>query len=387
MGPTLIVLLCLTMFANTFSIGAFPALLPELGSVVGLSDWQLGTLAGAFGFARMLADIPVGLFITHHLRWALLGAPLLLAAGVLTLASGGSFPVLLLGRALLGVAHATGIVAALTAVLRYSAGWRLGSALNAVEFSAMLGILGGTVVLGLLPTRFAWNTALLLACAPQLIGILVAPLLFRALPATPAGPDAPLFARRATRQDAGEHAGSTPRILLAFAAGGAVAVAYSTVEQFAIPLRGSREFGLDRAGVARLLMLTQLSDIVALLPVGVLSDRRGAAPVLVLILYTMALATALVGFGGLPLLTVGCGLFGLAMAGWMLPLSVLRGETSPDQVAWRTALYRVIVDAGLFLGPFASGLLGTYQVGLLPGACAVALAAVGTLLLGRQRVG
>ena len=37
------------------------------------------------------------------------------------------------------------------------------------------------------------------------------------------------------------HASLVP---LAFAAGGLVALTYSTMEQFVVPLRGSREFGL-----------------------------------------------------------------------------------------------------------------------------------------------
>lgn len=93
----LIVILCVTIFGNTFSIGSFPVVLPELGRVAGLPDWQLGVVAAAFGFARMLSDVPVGLFITHHLRRALVLAPLVIIAGVLCLGTGG--PVGEIGRA------------------------------------------------------------------------------------------------------------------------------------------------------------------------------------------------------------------------------------------------------------------------------------------------
>ena len=71
----LIVLLCLTGATTTVSIGAFPALLPELGMAGRLADWQIGALAGTFGLARMLSNLPVGLFITHHLGRALILAP------------------------------------------------------------------------------------------------------------------------------------------------------------------------------------------------------------------------------------------------------------------------------------------------------------------------
>ena len=150
-----------------------------------------------------------------------------------------------------------------------------------------------------------------------------------------------------------------------------------------IPVRASREFDLPRAGVARLLMVMQLFDIVALVPVGLLADRRGARPVLGVILFVLAGGHVLVSFGALPVVVAGCALFGLGMAGWMLPLSVLRRETPPERVAWRTALYRVSVDAGMFLGPFLAGLLGARNAGVLAGAAVAALAATGALLLAR----
>src|SRR5256885_10502347 len=77
----LLVMLCLTTGLQTFSIGAFPALLPELGRGAVLADWQLGAVAGAFGFARVLTDLPAGLLMTHHVRRALLAAPVFVLAG------------------------------------------------------------------------------------------------------------------------------------------------------------------------------------------------------------------------------------------------------------------------------------------------------------------
>src|SRR2546422_10381652 len=54
------------------------------------------------------------------------------------------------------------------------------------------------------------------------------------------------------------------------------------------------------------------------------------------------------------------------MAGWMLPVGLLRAATPASQVAWRTARFRVFVDGGMFLGPFASGLLGAAHARVLP---------------------
>ena len=388
----LIVLLCLSGATTTISIGAFPALLPELGAAGGLADWQLGAVAGVFGLARMLANLPVGLFITHHLWRALVLAPGLTLIGAGILALGGGFGTLVLGRAVMGVGHTLTMLGGLTAILRYRAGPGLASSLNAVEFSAMLGVLSGAALLSVLPRSVDWNVALLIACAPVVVNLLLLPALRRALPRGNLTGSRPLFARsQSTAPAGGGSAAEAPRpaaalALLAVVAGAAVAVSYSMVEQFAIPLRGSREFGLDRAGIARLLMLSQVADLVALLPLGALADRRGTPVVLGAVLVVFAVALALIGFGSLPLMTVGCVLFGLSMAGWMLPLGILRAATPPAQVAWRTALYRVSVDGGMFAGPFVSGLLGARHAGVLPGVMMTVLAVVGVALLVQARL-
>jgi MFS family permease len=379
----LIVLLCVTVLGNTFALGCFPALLPELGRAGGLPDWQLGLLAGLFGLARMLADVPAGLFITHHLRRAIVVGPCILAAGVLCLGAGGPFPVLVAGRVLMGLGHTLSMLGGLTAILRHQPAGRLTASLNAFELSAMIGMLGGLAVLGALPARLGWNVAFVVTSAPQLLGFLVLPLTLAALPAAPAPSGAPLFARAPSRPGGIEPISFPGGV--AFVAGGVAAVTYATVEQFLIPVRGSRELGLDRGGIAGLLMVSQLFDAAALLPVGILSDRREPGRVLGVVLLVLALATLCIAFGDLPVLLTGCALFGLGMAGWMLPLSVLRRETPAEQIAWRTALYRVGVDAGLFLGPFLSGLLTGRLAGLLPATLAAALVVTGLLVLRHPR--
>jgi MFS family permease len=374
--------------ANTVSIGAFPALLPELGASAGLADWQLGAVAGAFGFARMLMDVPSGLFMTHHLARALRVGPVVMLSGAVLVGSGAGFGVLLLGRALMGAGHTLFTLGALTAILRHHAGAGLATALAATEFTAMLGVLIGAGLVAVLPRAVEWNVALLIACAPVLATFALLPALARALPRPDHAGPRPLFARSAAAS-APEPAGGRARPwlgLLAGTAGAAVAICYATVEQFVIPVRGSREFDLDRAGIARLLMLSQGVDILAVLPLGALADRRGAPSVLGGVLLVMASGVGLVAFGTLPLMVAGCALFGLAMAGWTLPLTILRMATPPGQVSWRTALYRVAVDGGMCLGPLVSGILTARHAGILPALMIVVLAATAVTLLARRRL-
>jgi hypothetical protein len=65
----------------------------------------------------------------------------------------------------------------------------------------------------------------------------------------------------------------------------------------------------------------------------------------------------------------------------MLPLGLLRAETSRERIGWLTALYRVSVDAGMFLGPFLSGFLGAARAGILPVFFAAAMIAMAVRLL------
>ena len=293
---------------------------------------------------------------TRRLAAALTLAPITLLAGMLLLATAGPLPVLVLGRLLTGLAHTLIMVGSLTAVLQDKPGPRASIRLNTLEFSGMLGVLGGLVLVGLLPERWRWNVTLLAATAPALVALPAALVLARYFPArlgsTPraaAGPVAVAPARRRA---------PPPIVRLMFALGVIMALAWSAVSQFVIPLRGTREFGLDRAGVSALLSVAQLVDLAVLLPVGWLADRVGRPPVLAGVAAVLGVGLFAVGLGTLPLMGIGCALFGLGMAGWMLPLGVIREHTDLARLGWRTGVYRVGVDGAIFLGPLICGALG-----------------------------
>ena len=79
----------------------------------------------------------------------------------------------------MGVGPTLSMLAGLTAILRQRAGPGLASSLNAVEFSAMLGVLTGATLLTMLPQSVSWATALLIACVPVLANLALLPALRR----------------------------------------------------------------------------------------------------------------------------------------------------------------------------------------------------------------
>lgn len=381
-----VALLCLIIFGNAFSIGAFPVLLPEIGRSAGVDDAMLGAIAGAFGLARVFADLPAGLFITHHLRRAIMLGTASLAIGLLCLASGGPPWLLILGRALFGVGHAFGMLSGITVIVRHAS--RPGFALNALEMSAMLGVLGGMVCAGFLPAEWPWNKTLLVAALPQFLGLLALPALLKAVPLEPHdGRPRPWFSRGYVPEGQDAVRSRLSRMtLLAFATGAVIALTWSALGQFILPLRAAREFDLPRTGVSMLLAIPQVVDVMLLLPIGALADRRSRARVLGTVLLVLAVGIVAVAFGSLPWVIAGCVLFGVGLAAWMLPVGLINRDSPPSRVAWRTALYRVGVDSGVFLGPVLSGVLAERGVLWLVGStCAGLLVLLGMGLLIEDR--
>jgi MFS transporter len=182
----------------------------------------------------------------------------------------------------------------------------------------MLGILGGRALMGFLPAHWPWNLSLPVAAAPLLIGPVLGRALLRRFPSTP--PAAPLS------RGADSARAIAPRdervFWLMLGVGMLMALTWSSVSQFLIPLRGTREFGLGRGGVSILPALAQIVDLIVLLPVGRLADRVGRVPVLGAVMAILALGALGTGLGGYPLFVAGCACFGMGLAGWMLPLGI-----------------------------------------------------------------
>ncbi len=358
-----------------------------------ISDFALGAIAGAFGLARLGADIPAGLFITHHLRRALVLAAVSITAGVLCLSIGGPVWSLILGRILWGVGHSLAMVSGITAIVRHARPGGRAVSLNAFEMSGMCGVLFGMIATGVLPRDWPWNVSLAAASSPLLVGLLLLPFVLRAVPTDHrAGSPRPVFSRidhGGARQLSGAVRSRVSLLtVLAVASGATIAFAWSAVGQFVLPLRASRDFELDRIGVASLVAVPQLVDVALLLPVGAIADRTSRVKVLGWVMVFLAGGVTAVTFGSLPVAIIGCVLFGIGLAAWMLPVSLVNQDAEAGSVAWRTALYRVAVDAGIFLGPVFSGfLLGHSLLGAVGTFVAATLAALGIALLLRYRAG
>lgn len=383
-----VALVAAIIFSNTFALGAFPVLLPDIATQSGYDDAALGLIAGAFGFARLLADIPAGLLLSRYLRPALVFGAISLTLGNLCLVSGGPLSVLVLGRGLYGAGHATMLLGCLLIISRHAEPSRHAFSLNAFEFSGMLGMLLGMVLVALLPSGWAWDSALLLASLPQLLGLALLPSLLRTVAAHPhLGVSAPTGPQPRGSPAIWWRELALSRItILAWASGCVLAIAWAAVGQFILPLRAARDFELSRIGIAMLLALPQVIDLCVLLPLGRLADRVSRARLLGGILLILTVGILAMAFGNFGWAVFGCALFGLGLAAWMLPVSLLGRPASARAAAWRVSLHRTWVDVGVFFGPLAAGLLADGGYLWLAGALAsLGLAVMGVALLVHAR--
>lgn len=375
------------VFCNTFALGAFPVLLPDIARQTGYDDVALGILAGAFGFARLLCNLPAGLLLAHHLRTAIVLGAITLTAGNLLLYAGDTLWMLVLGRGLYGAGHATMLLSVLITVSRFAAASGHAFSLNVVEFSGMLGMLLGMVIVAVIPEAWPWQRTMMLASAPQLAGVLLLPALLRVVGSAPVpGPVVESPSSVPPTHGLFELIRVNRLTALAWASGFVLAVAWAAVGQFILPLRAAREFELSRIGVAMMLALPQVIDLCFLLPIGKLADRISRVRLLGIVLLVLSGGIAAMAFGSFAWAVLGCALFGIGLAAWMLPISILGRPASPRAAALRVSLHRTFVDAGVFFGPLAAGLLADGGLLWVAGAVStLGLLAVGVALLAYDR--
>ncbi|WP_075215225.1 MFS transporter [Mongoliimonas terrestris] len=138
-------------FATMLGFGMMVPALPLLTAENGRSAVASGLLMGAFGFARLLSNLPAGVLVDRvGLRTAaLVGLGVLFAGSLLAIAPLG-FEVLMVAIAIQGAGSALFSTAAMTALILKAGPERRGAAMSWFQSSLLLAFAVGPLVGGLL---------------------------------------------------------------------------------------------------------------------------------------------------------------------------------------------------------------------------------------------
>lgn len=370
-------------FATMLGFGMMVPALPLLTAENGRSAVASGLLMGAFGFARLLSNLPAGVLVDRvGLRTAaLLGLGVLFAGSLLAIAPLG-FHVLMAAIAIQGAGSALFSTAAMTALVMKAGPERRGAAMSWFQSSLLLAFAVGPLVGGLLVGPLGAHVPFMAQAVLAVAAVAAVRLLPAAAPApATSGPGQPVAAPASSLIGPALVAGA----VMGFAAFFARIGAGWTV----IPNVGLTTLGLTPGMIGAIVGVGTAANL-AVMPLSAAGiDRWGAGRTLAAA--TVATLVSLVGMAIAPtvaMLWVGAALL-MAATGTMIPAAgavALRG-VDRRHTGRAMGLFRTGTDLGMSLGPvavpgIAAALALDTASGFIVAAAAVVVASAIALTIG-----
>jgi MFS family permease len=378
----------LSVIVSTFFVGlgggvVFPVL-PNLGTVLGISPFLVGLILSANRFARIAANAPAGSLVDRiGTRTPFVVG--LVVEGVATcgylVALGSSAPEVwfLLARVLWGVGSALVFATAYTIAADVSEAGSRGMSMGVVRAGIVLGFPAGLVLGGVVSDVYSVSIAFGAAAGSALAASAVA---YATIPETHVS--APRTAVKPWEVDT-DVATLTVGLVnfgLFFAYLGAL---FATLVLF-VDVHGIAVGGYGPQGTSGVMMaVTVFAAAGATLVGGKLSDlREGRVPVLIAFLVVSFVGFALLSVtASLPVLVSACLLIGAGQGGTNGPLVALLADLTPSERTGRAmGTNNVLGDLGGGLGPMVSlPLIELVGFGPVYAACAVIPLVAGCLLV------
>lgn len=338
MAARVFLLFTLGYFLSYFYRSANAVLSQDLSRDLGLSPAELGFMTSLFYLAFAAVQLPLGGLLDRYGPRLVTPALLLLAAlGSLVFGLAQSFPVLALGRALIGM----GMAAALMGSLKAFSLWFPKTYATVSTLLVGLGATGGLLAatpLALMKEVLGWRGVFLLGAG---VVVLVALLLYLGVRNSPPGVPWP---KGGGGGGLAEVLGNARLLRVAFLAlafaGSFLALQTLWAGAYAYAL------GLKAVEVGNLLFLYSGAAVLGFLVSGYLADRLGTARVLFLSAWLFALGLGLLL---LKLLVPAYFLMGLFGAFNILTLTQARELVPPHLVGRGTTLVNLFGIGGTFL--------------------------------------
>jgi len=379
----------LAVIASTFFVGfgggvVFP-ILPNLGSVLGISPFVVGIILSANRFTRILANAPAGALLDRvGTRTPLIAGLVIEAAAVggyvLALRAPAPAAWFVVARVVWGVGSAAVFATAYTIGADVSDGDSRGTDMGVIRGGITLGFPAGLVLGGVVSDLYGIVAAFLLAAGFAVLASLLAFLLV---------PETHVSGHRSTVKPWNVDA-STPALTVGFVNFGLffayLGALFSTLVLF-LDARDILVLGYGPQGSSGMLMaVTVLVASVLMFAGGKASDLQGRrVPVLATFLFVSSCGYLLLArAGSLTALVAACACIGAGFGGTSGPLMALLADLTPgDRMGRAVGTNNVLGDLGGALGPILTlPIIDTVGFGPVYVASAVIPLLAGVVLVG-----
>lgn len=338
--------------------------LPAYGLSFGVSTALVGLLISAFAVARVLLDLPAGLFSARYgmRRLMLLGLATIAISSLLA-GFAVSYPMLLVARIFEGVGSALYTTTSTIAVSKLAPPASRGAHLSFYLSMFLLGTSFGPAVGGFVSVHFGLSAPFLvygICAAASFFLVLVMIREVRAEPESAGRISLRQLGRLLTRFD----------LLAINLATFAIFINRQGILNTIVPLYAHYDLGIDEGLLGLVLTISAVCNLVMMLVAGRMTDVYGRKPFLMaalvllgVLIFAIPLTHDVVGFT-LVLMTMG---FSIGLSG---PIAAWIADVSePKDLGAAMGLFRTFGDLGFVIAPVAlaslAGEAGT-SVGLAP---------------------
>ncbi|MEM7326340.1 MAG: MFS transporter [Actinomycetota bacterium] len=368
--------------------GVVGPVLPLFARDFGVSAAVVGLTFTAFGLARLLLNIPAGIWADRRgRRFLLVGGPLITAVGMVGSGLAPSIWVLLGWRFVAGAGSALYMTGAQIYLIDIAGPEERGRYIATNQGALLLGVSAGPAIGGILADLYGLRTPFLVvgltAAVTAVYSWLRLPETRNAAAADAAVDEDPLVERPSGRRFFRSRQ---------FVAIGLISMAIFSIRgsrQTLVPLYANETFNLSSGQIGLVFAGLGVVGLVLIGPAGILADSAGRKPIIVAAGYLATVGVAGTAFAptaGLFVFAVlfsavGTGISGPAPAAFVADIAPaeLRGSAM--------GMYRTWGDLGIVLSPLLSGLLAdatSIPVAIFVNALFLAAAVTWFLLVARE---
>ncbi len=347
------------VFLANMGWGVMTPVLGDIQAQFAVSITEVALANSAFGFARLVLDVPIGMLMDRlDQRWLRLVGAVTLCGGAILCASAPTFYAILIGRLLTGAGAAIILVTNLVWISQLSTNERRGRDLGIYQALFQAGASISPIAGGVLADWFSWRVSFWFSAAASLLAF--APMLnpragwIRKLRIKS-------FESKEPQPQSDAPTNRWPMLSALVVANIVTFVLFFSVGGFqntVVPLFGSLVLGLDAGVIGLALGLSTILRFVVSLVGGELSDRFGRRAVLVPGLILIGFGTLMFNFAtGLTTYIMAILVLSVGRFGNNVPATVLADHGPEARWGFLMGLNRSVGDLGVVFGPVAMGLL------------------------------